>query len=151
MVRAERAHTRNIVVIGASAGGVQALQELMRGLPGDYNGVVLIVMHTSRGSPGVLPRILERAGALPVDYAVDHEPIQMRHVYIAPPDYHLILRDSRIHVVHGPKENGFRPAVDPLFRTAARAMGPRVVGIILSGGLDDGTLGLGHIRASGGI
>ena len=142
---------RDIIVVGASAGGVQTLQELMRGLPADLPAAVFIVVHTSPSSPGILPQILDRAGPLPVEHARDGEPIRHRRVYVAPPDHHLLVRDGVMRVTHGPKENGFRPAVDPLFRTAARSAGPRVVGVVLSGGLDDGTIGLTHVKHHGGI
>jgi len=141
---------RDIVVVGTSAGGVQALQELVRGLPQGYGGAVFVVMHTSPLSPAVLPMILDRASQLPCTHAVDGEPIRRGRVYVAPPDTHLLLKLGRMLLTHGPKENGFRPAVDPLFRTAARAFGPRVVGVILTGGLDDGTFGLLRIKEEGG-
>jgi len=142
---------RNIIVIGASAGGVQVLQELMRGLPEDFPGAVFVVVHTSASSPGVLPQILGRAGPLPAAHAEDGEKIKMGRIYVAPPDFHLLIRDGEVGVTRGPKENGFRPAVDVLFRTAARTHGARVVGIVLTGGLDDGTVGLTHIKSEGGI
>jgi two-component system chemotaxis response regulator CheB len=142
---------RDVIVVGASAGGVQVLQELMRGLPADLPAAVFIVIHTSPSSPGILPNILDRAGPLAVAHAVDGEPVRHRRVYVAPPDHHLLVRDGVVRVTHGPKENGFRPAVDPLFRTAARSAGPRVVGVVLSGGLDDGTIGLTHVKYHGGV
>jgi len=142
---------RDIVVIGASAGGVQALQELMRGLPGDYAGSVFVVVHTSASSPGILPQILDRAGLLPAAHAEDREKIRPGHIYVAPPDYHLVIEDGHVLVTRGPKENGFRPAVDVLFRTAARSYGPRVVGVVLTGMLDDGTAGLLAIKRRGGV
>ena len=142
---------RNIVVVGASAGGVQVLQELMRGLPGDFPAAVFVVVHTSASSPGILPQILDRAGPLPAAHARDRERIKMGRIYVAPPDLHLIIKRGEMMVTRGPRENGFRPAVDVLFRTAARSYGPRVVGIVLTGGLDDGTVGLIHIKNEGGI
>jgi two-component system, chemotaxis family, protein-glutamate methylesterase/glutaminase len=142
---------RNIIVIGASAGGVQVLQELMRGLPEDFPGSVFVVVHTAPSSPGILPLILDRAGPLPAAHARNGERIRGGRVYVSPPDFHLLLKPGKMELTRGPTENGFRPAVDPLFRTAARAYGPRVVGIVLSGGLDDGTLGLTHIKNNGGI
>src|SRR3954462_7903663 len=107
---------RNIVVVGASAGGVQVLQELMRGLPPNFPAAIFVVVHTSASSPGILPQILDRAGALPAVHAADHEKIKMGRVYVAPPDFHLLLNDGEMLVTRGPKENGFRPAVDALFR-----------------------------------
>src|SRR5262245_58827853 len=133
---------RDIVVVGASAGGVPLLTDLARSLPGDLKASIFIVIHTSPSSPGVLPALIGRAGTLPTEFARDGEAIEHGRIYVAPPDYHLILKAGRVGVTHGPKENGFRPAVDPLFRTAARFFGPRVVGVVLSGGLDDGTDGL---------
>ncbi|HEV8378152.1 MAG TPA: chemotaxis protein CheB, partial [Tepidisphaeraceae bacterium] len=135
----------------ASAGGVQVLQELMQGLPEDFPGAVFVVVHTAASSPGVLPQILGRAGPLPAAHAEDGEKIRMGRIYVAPPDFHLLIRDGEVGVTRGPKENGFRPAVDVLFRTAARTHGARVVGIVLTGGLDDGTVGLTHIKSEGGI
>jgi two-component system, chemotaxis family, protein-glutamate methylesterase/glutaminase len=142
---------RDIVVIGASAGGVQALQELMRGLPADFAASIFVVIHTSPSSPGVLPQILDRAGPMPAVHADDWGKIRHGRVYVAPPDFHLLLNREGMRVTRGPKENGFRPAVDALFRTAARAYGARVVGIVLTGVLDDGTVGLIHIKKRGGI
>jgi two-component system chemotaxis response regulator CheB len=124
---------RDVIVIGASAGGMQALSQLVRGLPDDMPAAVFVVVHTSPSSPGILPQILDRACALPVAHASDGEKIRHGRVYVAPPDHHMLVKDGgTIRVVKGPKENGFRPAADPLFRTAARAAGPRVVGVVLS-------------------
>jgi len=142
---------RNIIVVGASAGGVQVLQELMRGLPEDLAAAVFVVVHTSASSPGILPHILDRAGPLTAAHARDREKIKMGRVYVAPPDLHLMLKPGEMLVTRGPRENGFRPAVDVLFRTAARVYGPRVVGVVLTGGLDDGTVGLIHIKNEGGL
>lgn len=142
---------RDIIVIGASAGGVQALTEIMRGLPADLPAALFVVVHTSPTSPGVLPQILRRAGALTATHASDGAKIRHGHVFVAPPDHHLLIKDGTVRVVRGPKENGFRPAADPLFRTAARVCGPRTVGVVLSGGLDDGTEGLALIKQYGGV
>lgn len=143
--------SRDIIVIGASAGGLAALTDLARGLPRDLPAAIFIVVHTSPDNPSVLPQILGRAGPLPAATAVDREPIVPGRIYIAPPDHHLILKRTHVRVARGPKENGFRPAVDPLFRTAAHVHGPRVIGVILSGGLDDGTHGLALIVQHGGL
>lgn len=110
-----------------------------------------MVVHTSPDNPGVLPQILRRAGVLPVEFARDRDPIVVGRVYVAPPDHHLLLKRGHIRVVRGPKENGFRPAVDPLFRTAAATYGVRVIGVVLSGGLNDGTHGLANIVERGGV
>jgi len=142
---------RDIIVSGASAGGVQALQELARGLPHALPAAVFVVVHTSPTSPGILPQIIDRAGPLPCQHAGDGDEIRLGRIYVAPPDHHLLVKRGRIRVTRGPKENGFRPAADPLFRTAARAFGPRVVGVVLSGGLDDGTEGLSLIKKLGGV
>ena len=143
--------TRDIVVIGASAGGVEALTELCRGLPAELPAAVFVAVHTSPISPGVLPRVLQRYCRLPIANAVHGDAVAAGRVYVAPPDYHLLLSPGVVRLTRGPRENGFRPAVDPLFRTAARAYGPRVVGIILSGGLDDGTEGLALVKHLGGV
>jgi two-component system chemotaxis response regulator CheB len=99
----------------------------------------------------VLPAILERSGPLPASYAVDEEEIRLGHIYVAPPDHHLLVKPGRVRIPRGPEENGFRPAVDPLLGTAARAYGPRVAGVILSGAMDDGTHGLSLIKEAGGV
>jgi two-component system chemotaxis response regulator CheB len=142
---------RDIVVVGTSAGGVEALRALVGGLPADFPGSVFVVMHTAPDSPGVLAQILERSGPLPATNATNREPIRPGHIYVAPPDAHLLLEPGRMRLTHGPKENRFRPAVDPLFRSAAQVFGPRVVGVILTGGLDDGTSGLWAIKRLGGV
>jgi two-component system chemotaxis response regulator CheB len=142
---------RDIVVVGGSAGGVEALLGLVAGLPADLPAAVLIVMHIGADTPTALPRLLERAGPLPVEIAADGEPIRPGRIYLAPADRHLLVGDGRLAVAVGPREHGFRPAVDPLFRSAAQTYGARVIGVILSGGLDDGTLGLQQIKEHGGL
>lgn len=142
---------RDIIVIGASAGGLQALEELVEGLPKNLPASLFIVVHTSPTANGMLPQILTRRSRLPIEFAVDRMHIRPGHVYVARPDHHLLITPGRVHLTRGPKENGFRPAVDPLFRTAARTYGPRVVGVVLSGGLNDGTAGLAIIKQHGGI
>jgi two-component system, chemotaxis family, protein-glutamate methylesterase/glutaminase len=141
---------RDLVVIGASAGGVQALQSLVAQLPAEFPASVLVVLHMMSSGTSVLPSILDRAGPLPTTLAVDGERLERAHVYVAQPDTHLLLRGPEIHISSGPRENGHRPAIDPLFRSAARAYGPRVVGVVLSGTLDDGTDGLRLIKQRGG-
>lgn len=141
---------RDLIVIGASAGGIEALQQLLRALPGDMEAAVLVVLHTSGRSGSLLPQILGRAGALPVSHPEDRERINRRHVYVAPPDFHLLVEDGRVRVLQGPRENLHRPAIDPLFRSAAVAAGRRVIGVILTGLLDDGTSGLMVVNAHGG-
>ena len=142
---------RDLVVIGASAGGLPALLDVVRPLPVDLPAAILIVLHTPARTGGFLPNILERGGAWNVAYAIDNEAIVRGRIYLAPPDYHLLVRPGRLRVARGPRENRFRPAIDPLFRTAARAYGPRVIGVVLSGGLDDGTHGLALIKRHGGL
>jgi len=146
-----RSSHRYIIVIGASAGGIAALNEVMRGLPAGFPAAIFVVVHTSPDNPGVLPQILRRAGPMTVEFARDRESIKLGRVYVAPPDHHLLLKSDHVRVVRGPKENGFRPAVDPLFRTAANIHGDRVIGVVLSGGLNDGTLGLSNIVDAGGV
>jgi len=141
----------DIIVIGASAGGVEALREVVRGLPADLQGALFVVLHVPAQSPSILPRILDRAGPLGVAHAVDGEPITPGRVYVAPPDNHLMVERGRVRVVHGPRENRYRPAVDPLFRSAAVAYGPRVVGVVLTGALDDGTVGMTAVKKCGGV
>jgi two-component system, chemotaxis family, protein-glutamate methylesterase/glutaminase len=143
--------TRNIIVIGASAGGFEALKKLVKDLPADLQASIFVVWHMSPGVTGVLPQVLTRHGPLPAKNAEDGEQIEPGRIYVAPPDRHLIIENSRARVTRGPKENRFRPAVDPLFRSAAYAYGPKVIGVILSGALDDGTSGLWTIKHHGGV
>ena len=141
----------DIVVIGASAGGLEALSTIVQGLPAGLPASVLIVVHSSSNGQGVLPQILQRISLLPVAFASDGEVLAQGRMYIARPDLHLIVGPNSLALIHGPRENGFRPAIDPLFRTAARQHGRRVIGIILSGALSDGTYGLSMIKHYGGI
>jgi len=143
--------TAAVVVVGASAGGVEALKQLVCGLPAGYGAAVLIVLHVPPAGTSVLPQILERAGRLPAAHGRDGEPLERGRIYVAPPDLHLTVEADAIRVVDGPKENGVRPAIDPLFRTAARAYGERVAGVILSGSLADGTAGLAAVKEAGGL
>jgi two-component system chemotaxis response regulator CheB len=145
------ARHRNLIVIGGSAGGIEAMTAIVAALPPGLRAAVLVVLHTSRGRAGGLHRILERSGQLPVSYASHGAPIEPGRIQIAPSDYHLVVTPETLQLVHGPKEHGFRPAIDPLFRTAADVGGPLVVGVILSGGLDDGSFGLSVVKARGGI
>jgi len=143
-------NTHDIVVIGASAGGVEAITAVVSALPKDLRAAVLVVLHLSRGR-SVLPEILSRASRLPAAHPQDGDELQYGHIYVAPPDHHLTIDGTRVRVQHGPSENGVRPAVDPLFRSAARCFGPRVIGIVLTGALDDGTAGLAAIKEAGGV
>jgi two-component system chemotaxis response regulator CheB len=141
----------DIVVMGASAGGVETLERLLKGLPADLPTSIFIVVHIGPQSPGMLPSILTRAGKLPAVAGVDNTPIEPSHIYVAPPDCHLLLEHDRVRVIRGPKENLHRPAIDPLFRSAAWSFGPRVVGVVLTGTLDDGASGLWAIKTCGGV
>ena len=143
--------TRNIIVIGASAGGFEALKQLVGGLPPDLEASIFIVWHIAPNVPGVLPHVLNRHGKIEASNAVDGEPIMPNRIYVAPPDHHLLIERGIVRVTHGPKENRFRPAVDPLFRSAAYAYGQQVIGVILSGSLDDGTSGLWMVKHRGGV
>src|SRR5579884_73318 len=140
----------SLVVVGASAGGVEALQRFVGALPGDFAAPVLVVLHASPTGRSYLPEILSRAGKLPAVHGLDATPIEPGRIYVAPPDAHLIVTDGRLGLVKGPRENGHRPAIDPLFRTAADAYSSHVAGVILSGTLDDGTVGLSCIKQAGG-
>jgi len=141
----------DLIVIGASAGGVEALRELVRELPAELPAAILIVIHIPVYGKSMMPMILTRAGSLLAVHPQDGQPIQPGQIYVAPTNHHLLVKHNTIHLTLGPKENGHRPAIDPLFRTAARYCGPRVVGVILSGTLDDGTAGLLAIKQRGGV
>ena len=142
---------RDIVVIGGSAGSIESLRTIIPSFPPDLPASVFIVIHTAPQSPGYLAEILSRMGPLRARYAKEGETSSRGTIYLAPPDHHLILESPNImRVIRGPRENRTRPAVDPLFRSAALAFGPRVIGVVLSGGLDDGTAGLRGIKMCGG-
>ncbi|HEU0078388.1 MAG TPA: chemotaxis protein CheB [Longimicrobiaceae bacterium] len=141
---------RDIVVVGASAGGVEALSELFSRLPGDVPASFFVVLHVPDRGTSMLPSILSRRGALPAVHPHDGAPIEPGRVYVAPPGQHLLVRRGTVRLVRGPRENGARPAVDPLFRSAALAYRRRVVGVVLSGTLDDGTAGLEAVKSAGG-
>jgi two-component system, chemotaxis family, protein-glutamate methylesterase/glutaminase len=141
---------REVIVVGASAGGMHALEELLGSLPSDLPASIFVVMHVVAPGPSVLASILERAGSLPARTAEDGEKIERGHVYVAPPDYHLLLGEGRVGLSGGPRVNGHRPAVDPLFRSAARLYGAQVVAVVLSGLLDDGSAGMRDVKDKGG-
>lgn len=143
---------RDIIVIGGSAGGIRALIALANSLPHQLPATLFVVIHTAPTSPGLLPELLTRNGNLQTQHARNEARFQPASIYIAPPNRHLLIdANGQMRLTHGPKENGFRPAIDPLFRSAALAFGPRVIGILLSGGLDDGVSGLAAIKAVGGL
>jgi len=142
---------RDVIVVGASAGGVEALRELVRGLPEDLPASVIIVIHLPPASPSMLAGILSRAGRLPAEHARDGEPLRPGRIFVAPPDVHTILDGDTVRLARGPRENLHRPAIDPLFRSAAVGHGRRVIGVVLTGALDDGTAGLGAIKRMGGV
>jgi two-component system chemotaxis response regulator CheB len=142
---------RDIVVIGCSAGGVRALMALTSALPPDLPASLFVVMHVASDHKSLLPDILSHYGRIPAVLAEEGAPVEAGHVYIAPPDHHLLLDDRRMRLNRGPKENHARPAVDPLFRSAAAQFGDRVVGVVLTGMLYDGTAGLIAVKRHGGI
>jgi two-component system chemotaxis response regulator CheB len=141
----------DVVVIGASEGGIAAVSSLVAGLPADLAAAVFVVVHLRAGFRSSLPEILARCGSLRARHAIHGEAITPGRIYVAPPDMHLTVRPGYVQVVRGPKENGFRPSVDALFRTASIAYGARVIGVVLTGNLDCGTAGLLSIKARGGI
>jgi len=142
---------RDIVVLGASAGGVELLLELVPELPAGFPASLFVVIHTPPGHASQMPELLTARGPLQAVHPLHGDPIAPGRIYLAPPDSHLLVRPGHVEVVRGPRENGHRPAVDPLFRTASWAYGPRVVGVILSGHQDCGTAGMMSVKARGGI
>lgn len=142
---------RDIVVIGASAGGVEALRKLCGALPRGLPAAVFVAQHISPSARSALPRILAKAGPLPAITPEEGEPVRQGMIYVAAPDRHILLKDGRILMRRGPVENRTRPAADALFRSAAVAYGSRVIGVVLTGLLDDGTDGLIAIKRAGGL
>jgi two-component system chemotaxis response regulator CheB len=142
---------KSLIVIGASAGGIEALTRLVAGLPPDLPAAVCVAVHIPSHSNSQLPKILSRAGPLPAQHARSQQPLEAGCIYVAPPDYHLLVVGGRLALSRGPRQNGSRPAIDPLFRTAARAFSLRAIGVVLSGMLDDGTVGLMTIKLRGGL
>jgi two-component system, chemotaxis family, protein-glutamate methylesterase/glutaminase len=141
----------DIIVMGASSGGIETFIEIVSELPRDLPAAIFAVLHVSPRGTTKFPQILTRAGPLTAAHALDKEPIRPGRIYVAPPDFHVLVRRGMIRIVRGPKENNARPAIDATFRTAARNYGPRVIGVVLSGALDDGTAGLAAIKERGGI
>lgn len=138
------------VVIGASAGGVQALQQVASKLPCDLAAVVLVVLHLHGASPSYMPEILSRAGPLPALSPPDWSLTEPGRIYVARPDHHMALNDGRVRMTLGPRENLHRPSIDVLFRSAAKSYGPRAIGVLLTGADDDGAAGLQAIQLAGG-
>ncbi len=143
--------TRDIVVIGGSAGSLPVLRQLVSELPADFPAAVFVVVHVWSESPSQLPGILSRSGPLPARVPRPDEPIARGTIYVAPSDNHLIIEDGVARLVHGPRECRSRPAINPLFRSAAVAGGPRTISVILSGSLDDGTAGTWAVKECGGV
>ena len=150
-VRQDGADAFRVITVGASMGGVESLTRLVERLPPNLPAAVLIVLHVSPDGRSFLPEILNRAHRLKAAHARDGEPIRPGRIYIAPPNHHMLVHEGDIRLSRGPHENSARPAIDPLFRTAAKYYGDRVIGVVLSGGLDDGTVGLIDIKAAGGL
>jgi two-component system chemotaxis response regulator CheB len=142
---------RDMIVIGASAGGVEALLNLAVQLPYDLPAAVFVVLHTAPDSPRELANIIDRAGPLEARLAQNGEAIQRGVIYVAPPDQHLLVHKDQVRLTRGPRENRVRPAIDPLFRSAAAAYRARVIGVVLTGLLDDGTAGLLAVKRCGGV
>jgi two-component system chemotaxis response regulator CheB len=139
-----------VVAVGASAGGVEALTQFAAGLPADLPFAIAIVLHMPPGAPSVLARIIDRSGPLPAVRAQHNAPLEAGRIYVCLPDRHLLVSDHHVALSAGPTENGYRPAINALFRSVALAYGPRAVGVLLSGVLDDGVLGMAAIRSRGG-
>src|SRR5437762_1320862 len=152
MVRTSLKGRGRIVVIGTSSGGLEALSSLLKQLPSDFPAPILVVQHLSPDTNGsVLLEVIQRNTSLNCKLAQDGDRIQSGHLLIAPPDHHMLLKKGHVLVTKGARENRYRPAIDPTFRSAAVAYGHCVIGIILTGGLDDGTAGLKAIQSCAGI
>lgn len=142
-------HAPAIIVVGASAGGVEAVRSLAAALPADFSAALFVVLHIG-AHKSQLPSLLNQAGPLRAVHPENGDPIRSGRIYVAPPDHHLLVEPGRVRLTKGPRENWARPAVDPLFRSAARSYGAGVVGVVLTGGLNDGTAGLYEIKRAGG-
>lgn len=142
---------RNVIAIGTSTGGVDVLQKICSALPGDLAAAVFVVLHMRADGPNLLPEILGRQSSLPVQLAVDGERVERGRIYVAAADRHLLIIDDFIRLGRGPRENLTRPAIDPMFRSVAVSYGPRAIGLVLTGDLNDGAAGLGDIKRCGGV
>lgn len=149
-MRSPEVAKKDIIVVGASAGGVQALQTLVAGLPQNLDASIFVVLHIAPSDRSLLAGILQRCTALPVIAPEDGMPIEKGRIYVGQPDHHLLIEEGRIRITRGPKENRHRPSVDALFRSAAYCCGARVIGVVLTGNLDDGTAGLWAVKERGG-
>ena len=141
---------RDVVVVGTSAGGVNALRALAATLPANLPASIVVVLHVGQHKSR-MPTLLETAGPLSAAHVADGEPLRAGHIHVAPSDHHVLVEGSRLRLQRGPREHHTRPAIDPLFRSAALSLGRRVVGVVLTGRLDDGTAGLQAIKACGGL
>jgi two-component system chemotaxis response regulator CheB len=139
-----------LVVIGASAGGVEALSKLAKQLPEEFPAAIVVVLHVPPTGTSFLPNILDRRGRLPAHHARNGDAIEPGHIYVAPPDEHLLVEHDQLRLTRGPRENNHRPAIDPTFRSAALAYRSALVAVVLSGVLDDGTAGLRSVKLMGG-
>ncbi|MFD2572096.1 chemotaxis protein CheB [Spirosoma soli] len=144
-------NNRDIIVIGASAGGVTALKQVLSALPAGFTTPIFVVQHVAPYTTSLLPQVLNHAGRLKAVHPKDNEVIQPGYVYVAPPDHHLLIEDHHVIVKKGPKENRFRPSIDALFRSAAYTFGTRVIGVVLTGLLNDGTSGMWSVKRMGGL
>lgn len=142
---------RNIIVIGGSAESIESLKEIVSNLPADFPSSLFVVVHVSADAPSMLAKLLCNSSPLPATNPCDEEPIRTDHVYVSRPDRHLTIEDGKVRILRGPRENRHHPAIDPLFRTAARVFGPRAVGIVLSGRQDDGSAGIYAVNQRGGV
>ena len=141
----------DIIVIGGSAGAIEVLLGIVASLPRSLRAAVFVVIHLVPHQRSVLPDILNYQEVLPAAHVRDGEAVEHGRIYVALPDHHLLLEGGAIRVTSGPREHYTRPAVDPLFRTAAREYGPRVVAVLLSGALSDGTAGMAEVKQHGGV
>src|SRR5215469_1976442 len=145
----ERPH-RDVIAIGASAGSLDTLRAIAQALPPDFPGTVFVVAHVGQ-SRSILPELLRKASRLGASHPREVEPIRKGHIYVAPPDRHMLIEDGKVCLSRGPREHFTRPAIDPLFRSAARVCGPRAIGVVLSGSGSDGAAGLAAIQSAGGL